>query len=123
MGEQFLIERAGNLGQENRVIVVLKELRFSGEPGMHGMPGFVRQGVNICKHILFVVHQNVRRRVVAAGGKCATSFPLRFVTIAPPATQTISECACVFLSVWSMANNTYIYLIHKDDFIFNYSIL
>ena len=35
MGEQFLVKGAGNFSQENWVIVVLKELRFSGEPGMH----------------------------------------------------------------------------------------
>src|SRR5881392_3831882 len=101
MGKQLLVERAGNLSQENRVIVVLKELRFGREPGMHGMPRFVREGINVREHILLVVHQNVRRRVVAAGGKCATAFPLRFVTIAPVATQTISECARVFLAEWS----------------------
>ena len=42
MSEQFLVERAGDFGQENRVIVVLKELRFNREPGMHGMSGLVR---------------------------------------------------------------------------------
>src|SRR5438477_11734882 len=97
MGEQFLVKGAGNFRQENWVIVVLKELRFSGEPGMHGMPRLVGQGVNIRKHILLVVHQDVRGSLVAAGGKRATEFSLRFVTIAPETAQTSSEGAVVFL--------------------------
>src|SRR5205814_9065385 len=108
MGKQFLVERASNLGQENRVIVVLKELRFSREPGMQGVPGLVRQSVNVGKYILFVVHQDVGRRVVAAGGKCAAAFPLRFVTIAPASAQTIGECAHVFLTEGSEGSDDFI---------------
>src|SRR5438046_4204870 len=98
MGEQFLVKGAGNFRKENWVIVVLKELRFSGEPGMHGMPGLVGQGVNIRKHILLVVHQDVRGSLVAAGGKRATAFSLRFVTIAPATAQTSGEGAGGFLT-------------------------
>src|SRR5438094_10667411 len=104
MGEQFLVKGAGNFRQENWVIVVLKELRFSGEPGMHGMPRLVGQGVNISKHILLVVHQDVRGGLVAAGGKCATAFSLRFVTIAPATEQTIGERAHLPLSARSQGH-------------------
>src|SRR6266550_5160567 len=115
MGEQFLVKRAGNFSQENWVIVVLKELRFSRKPGMHRMPGLVRQGVNIRKHILLVVHQDVRRRLVAAGGKCATAFPLRFETIAPATAQTIGERAYVFLTEGGQGSDDFIDRLIKAD--------
>src|SRR5438270_10736977 len=108
MGEQFLVKGTGNFSQENWVIVVLKELRFSGEPGMHGMPRLVGQGVNIRKHILLVVHQDVRGSLVAARGKCATAFSLRFVTIAPATAQTIGECARVFRTEGGQGSDDFI---------------
>src|SRR5205814_5991236 len=97
-----------------------KELRFSGEPGMHGVPGLVREGVHVCKHILFVVHQYIRRCLVAAGGKCAAAFPLRFVTIAPAATQTVGECARVFLAEWSQGSNHFIDRLIKPNMLSNF---
>src|SRR5207302_10933944 len=115
MGKQFLVERASNLGQENRVIVVLKELRSSREPGMHGVPGFVGQGINVGKYIPLVVHQNVRWRVVAAGGKRATAFPPRFVTIAPAAAQTVGECAAVFLAHGGQGSDDFVDCLIKAD--------
>src|SRR5436305_15228191 len=108
MGEQFLVKGAGNFSQENWIIVVLKELRFSRKPGMHGMPRLVGQGVNIRKHILLIVHQDVRGSLVAAGGKRATAFSLRFVTIAPAAAQTSDEGAGVFLAETSQASYDFI---------------
>ncbi len=88
MREQFLVEGRCNLGQKNRIIVVLKALRFLRKRGMHGVAGFVRERVNIGKDIFLVIHQDVRRRAVASGRERAAAFGLRFVTIAPAAAQT-----------------------------------
>src|SRR5207245_9404933 len=118
--EQYLVKGTGNVSQENWVIVGLKELGFSGEPGMHGMPRLVGQGVNIRKHILLVVHQDVRGSLVAAGGKCATAFSLRFVAIAPATAQTIGERARVFLAERSQGSYDFIDRIIETDMCFNF---
>src|SRR5437763_14871001 len=120
MGEQFLVKGTGNFSQETWVMVALKELRFSGEPGMHGMPRPVGQGVNIRKHILLVVHQDVRGSLVAAGGKCATACCLRFVTIAPASAQTVGERARVFLAERSQGSYDLIDRIIETDMRFNF---
>ena len=65
--KQLFVEGRGNLRQENRVLVILKQLGFLREPGMHRVTSFVRQRVNIGEDILLVVHQDVGRRAVASG--------------------------------------------------------
>src|SRR5207244_12491562 len=100
--------------------VAMKELGVSGEPAMHGMHRLVGQGINIPKHILLVVHQDVRGSLVAAGGKCATAFSLRFVTIAPATAQTIGERARVFLAERSQGSYDLIDRIIETDMRFNF---
>src|SRR6059058_3829327 len=41
MREQLFVEGRGNLRQENRVLVILKQLGFLREPGMHRVTSFV----------------------------------------------------------------------------------
>src|SRR2546421_464553 len=83
-------------------------------------PGFLGQGVNIRKHILLVVHQDVRGSLVAAGGKRATAFSLRFVTIAPATAQTSGERAGVFLAERSQGSYDFIDRIIETDMRFNF---
>src|SRR5678815_2285270 len=47
MCEQFLVKRGGDFGEKNRVIVVLKGLGSLRKPGVHGMPCFVRECVDL----------------------------------------------------------------------------
>ena len=91
MGEQFFVERARDFGEEDRIIVILKELDLVREPGVHRVPGLVSERVNVGEHIALVIHQDIRRRVVAAGGEGATAFPFRLVTIAPAAVQAFGS--------------------------------
>ena len=57
------------------------------------------EGVHIGEHVLLVIHQDIRRRAVAARGKCAAAFAFAFVTIAPPArAQTFGQHIDVFFS-------------------------
>ena len=67
MREQLFVKRRCNLGQKNRVLVILKQLRILREPTVHGVTGFMRERVNIGKYILLVIHQDVRRLAVASG--------------------------------------------------------
>ena len=98
MSKEFFVKGASNFGQKDRVIVILKELRSDGEPGVHGVAGLVCQGINVGEHILLVIHQDIRRRVVAAGGEGATAFSLCLVTIAPAAAQAIGQRMRVFMA-------------------------
>src|ERR671939_184934 len=59
VGQQQFVKCARHLSQENGVVVVLKELRLLRKPGVHGMSGFVREGVNVGKHVILVVYENV----------------------------------------------------------------
>src|SRR6478672_5671452 len=98
MSQQLLVEGRCHFREENWIIVILKRLSLLREPGVHRMPCFMSKGVNIGEHILFVVHQDVRRRAVTAGREGAAAFSLGLVTIAPPAAKTFSEGADVFFS-------------------------
>src|SRR4029453_9223628 len=47
VGEKFLIESRCDLGQENRVLVILKPLRILREPAVHGVTSFVRKRIDV----------------------------------------------------------------------------
>ena len=67
MRKQLFVERGGHFSQENRVLVILKQLGTLREPAVHGVTGFVRKRVNVRENVLFIIHQDVRRRLVAPG--------------------------------------------------------
>ena len=90
MREQLFVKSGRDFREEDRVIVVLKRLRALREPGVHRVAGLVRQRVDVGENIALVVHQDVGRRAVAAGGKRAAAFALGFVAIAPAAAQTFA---------------------------------
>src|SRR6266545_927496 len=43
LGEEFLIERRCNFGQENRIFIILKPLRILREPAVHGVTSWFSQ--------------------------------------------------------------------------------
>ena len=90
MGEQFLVEGGGDFREEDWVIVILEGLRSLREPGVHRVPGFVRQRVDVGENVALVIHQDVGRRAEAAGGKRATAFAFGLVAIAPAPAQTFA---------------------------------
>ena len=96
MREKLFVESGGDFGEENRVIVILERLRALREPGVHRMPGLVRESIDVGEDVTLVIHQDVRRRAETAGGKSAAAFAFRFVTIAPAAAQTFTESRSVF---------------------------
>ena len=97
VGEQLFVKGRRDLGRKNWVLVILKHLRVLREPAVHRVPGFVGESVNIGKHVVLVVHQDVWRRAVAAGGKPAAAFRFGFVAIAPAAMQTRGQNIDIFL--------------------------
>src|SRR5205807_6940265 len=60
MREKLFVESGGDFGEENRVIVILKRLRSLREPGVHRMPGLMRESINIGEDVALVIHQDVR---------------------------------------------------------------
>src|SRR5581483_6026543 len=74
VSEQFLVEGGGHLREENRIFVILKLLGILRKPTVHGVAGLVRQRVHVGKNVLLVIHQDVGRRAVTAGGKRAAAF-------------------------------------------------
>ncbi len=66
---------------------------------MHGVAGLVRQRVHVGKNVLLVIHQDVGRRAVTAGGKRAAAFASGFVAIAPALrAQTFCQSPRIFAS-------------------------
>jgi len=61
MRQELFVKGRSNFGQENRVIVILKALRFLRVPGVHRMAGFMRERVDVRKDIVLVIHQDKRR--------------------------------------------------------------
>ena len=123
MGEQFLVKGAGDFRQENRVIVVLKELRFGARTryAWNAPP----RGPE-CKHPRThppCSSSRCKGELVAAGGKCAAAFPFRFVTIAPATAQTIGERARVFLAERSQGSYDFVDRIIETDMRFNFGEL
>src|SRR4051812_29207962 len=98
MREELLIERGSDCGKKDGVIVVLKSLRALGEPGMHGVAGFMGERVNVGKYIAFVIHEDVGRGAETAGGERAAAFALGFVAIAPASAEAFCEGRRVFFS-------------------------
>ena len=96
MSKQFLVKRGGHFGQENWIIIILERLRLLRKPGVHGMPGFVGQRVKLGEHVFLVIHQDVRRRAITAGGECSAALAFGFVTVAPAAPQTLSQDVDIF---------------------------
>ena len=100
MRKELLVKSGGDLGKEDWVIVILELLISLGIPGMHGMTGLMGECINIRKNVRLVIHQDVRRVAITARRKCATSFPLAFITIAPAVPQTCSERFHIFIPEW-----------------------
>ena len=67
MGEQLFVECRCNLCQKNRVLIILKALRFLRKPGVHRVAGFMRQRVNVGEDVVLVVHEDIGRRAVTSG--------------------------------------------------------
>ena len=85
VSEEFLVEGGSDLGEEDGVVVVLIRLCVLRVPGVHGVAGLVRERVNVREHVGLVVHQDVGRVAVGAGGECAAAFVFRLVAVAPAA--------------------------------------
>src|SRR5438067_13822229 len=99
MRKQFLVEGGCDLRETDRILIVLKELGILREPAVHRVTGFVRERVHIREYVLLVIHQNVSRRLVTAGGKGTAAFAFVFVTIAPASrAQTFRQHLDVFPS-------------------------
>ena len=64
--EQLLVERAGHLGDEDRVVVVLIRLMLGRVVAVHRVARFVGQREDVVEHVGLVVHQDVRPAVVRA---------------------------------------------------------
>ena len=60
----------------------------------------MRQRINVGEHVFLIIHQDIRRRVVAAGGEGATAFSLRLVAIAPTAVQATGQRMGVIMAEW-----------------------
>jgi hypothetical protein len=90
MRQQLFVKRRCDLGEEDRIVGVLIELGVLRKPGMHRMARFVRERVDIREDVALIIHQDVRRRAVAAAGEGTAAFPFRLVTIAPTPTQTFA---------------------------------
>ena len=90
MREQLFVKGRSHFREEDRVIGILEKLVALREPGVHRVTGFVRERVNVGKDVALVIHQDVRRRAVAAGGKRAAAFAFRFVAIAPAPAQAFA---------------------------------
>ena len=99
MRKQFLVEGGCDLREKDRILVILKELGTLREPTVHRVTSLVRERVHIREYVLLVIHQNVRRRAITTGGKCAAAFAFVFVTIAPASrAQTFCQHLDIFLS-------------------------
>src|SRR5213080_19310 len=66
MGKQLFVERRCDLGQKNWILVILKTLRFLRKPGVHRVTGFVRQGINVGKDVVPVIHEDIGRCAVTS---------------------------------------------------------
>ena len=60
------------------------------------MACFVRECIDIGKDVVLVVHQNVRRRRIAAARKRTTAFCFCLVTIHPPPAQAFGQNVDIF---------------------------
>ena len=80
-------------------MVVLEALSPAGVPGVHRVACLVRQRVDVREDILFVVHQDVRGRLVGAVGEGAAALSLILVPVAPAfLPESPSEHRDVFLA-------------------------
>ena len=68
-GEELLVERAGYLGDEDRVAGKLVGLRLGGEAGVHRVPRLVGEREYVLDPLLLEVHEDVGIRVVGAGAE------------------------------------------------------
>ena len=85
--EQLLVERAGHLGDENRVVVILVRLMLGRVVAVHRVAGLVGQREDVIEHVGLIVHQDVRLAVVRAGGECAALLALVRIAVAPAVVQ------------------------------------
>ena len=60
--EQLLVERAGHLGHEDRVVVVVVRLVLGRVVAVHRVARLVGQREDVVEHVGLVVHQDVRDR-------------------------------------------------------------
>src|SRR6266496_1337127 len=98
MRKQLFVECRCDLGQENWVLVVLKQLRFLREPAVHRVTSLMRQRVNIGEDIVLVIYQDVRWPAVASRRKRAAALAFTFVPITPALrAQTLRQDVDVFL--------------------------
>ena len=74
MGEQLFVKRGGHFRQKDRVFVVLILLAVLRVPAVHRMPGFMGESIDVGKDVLLVIHEDVRRGIVTAGGKRTAAF-------------------------------------------------
>ena len=93
--QQLLVERAGHLGHENRVVVIRVRLMLRRVVAVHRVAGLVGQRENVVEHVGLVVHQDVRVAVVRAGTERPALLAAILVAIAPPAQQARFERAAI----------------------------
>ena len=65
--QQLLVERAGHLGHEDRVVVVGVRLMLGRVVAVHRVARLVGQREDVVEHVGLVVHQDVRVAVEGAG--------------------------------------------------------
>ena len=70
-GQQLFVERAGYLGDENRVAVILIRLMLGREVAVHRMARLVGQREHVVEHVGLIVHEDIRGAVVRAAAEGA----------------------------------------------------
>ena len=87
--ERFVAGR-GNLSQEQRVTAVRIGLILAGEPGVHGVTGFVGQGEHGV-HGVMPVHEHVRRGAVGAPAVGAGLLALALHDVDPTGVEAATQ--------------------------------
>ncbi len=96
--DQLLVERAGDLGDEDGVIVVLEWLMLGRQVAVHRVPRFVGEREDIVQHFGLVVHQNVGIAIERPATERARLFALVRIAITPAAFEALLQHLAVLAS-------------------------
>ena len=97
--QQLFVERAGDLGDKNRVVVILERLILDRIMRVHRVTGFVSQRENIIQNFRFVVHHDVRVTIVSTVAERTTLLARVRIAIAPASgTQAFTQRADVLVA-------------------------
>src|ERR1700737_2895056 len=96
--KELFIESRGDFSKKDGISIVLEGLVLLSEPAVHRVAGFVGQSENVREDVRLVIHQYVRRIAITGRRKGATLFPFLFIAVHPARSQSVAECAKIFLA-------------------------